>query len=341
MSDPTVSIITATYQHESVIAECIQSVLRQDYDRWEQVIVDDGSTDGTFEIACEFARRDPRVRVIRKPHGGIERLSDAYNLALGACRGPLVAILEGDDYWPSDKLSSQVPAHLENELLFSHGQVVMVSGQGEIGRYPNPPRMGMASSDDYLVWALTKQSYIMPVSAVISRTALSRIGGFSQDGSFPAVDYPTWLRLFQLPGQVLFVDKTLGFWRQSLTQVTKSHSVEIAERGLQLGLATVKSLAPSQQMRLGISERVVRRACFERQLSQVYLGAALDALFRCDRPAAKTYAFKLGAGQLRSKAQAVALLACAIAGVDMKRAQALYRKWGAWARASPGSAPQR
>src|SRR5207245_7643788 len=63
MSAPTVSVLMTAYNREQYIASSIESVLVQTFDDLELVIVDDGSTDGTVEIARHFARQDPRVRV--------------------------------------------------------------------------------------------------------------------------------------------------------------------------------------------------------------------------------------------------------------------------------------
>ena len=109
-----VSIITATYNHEKFIAKCIESVLRQTYPNWEQIIVDDGSTDNTESIVREYAAKDSRIKYIRKEHEGIMNLKNSYNLALDNSTGDLIAILEGDDYWPDYKLEVQVPYFKED-----------------------------------------------------------------------------------------------------------------------------------------------------------------------------------------------------------------------------------
>jgi glycosyltransferase involved in cell wall biosynthesis len=54
---PLVSIISPTYNHEKFIADCIESVLAQTYTNWEMIIIDDGSTDETFRVATEYAKR--------------------------------------------------------------------------------------------------------------------------------------------------------------------------------------------------------------------------------------------------------------------------------------------
>ncbi len=60
--DPLVSIITPTYNHENFISECLESVLAQSYANWEQIVIDDGSTDRTAKIVSQF--KDDRIKYI-------------------------------------------------------------------------------------------------------------------------------------------------------------------------------------------------------------------------------------------------------------------------------------
>jgi glycosyltransferase involved in cell wall biosynthesis len=86
-----VTVITPTYNHEQYIRACIESVLSQTYPKWEQVIVDDGSTDKTPEIIGSY--KDKRIRYVRQENVGIFRLPETYNRALAAARGELIAML--------------------------------------------------------------------------------------------------------------------------------------------------------------------------------------------------------------------------------------------------------
>lgn len=286
------SIITPTYQHASVIGPCISSVLDQSFTSWEQIIVDDGSDDGTLETALDRSHMDDRIKVIAKEHRGIQRLAESYNCALDVCRGELIAVLEGDDFWPPDKLAFQVDAHLDTSVLFSHGHVALMSGNDEIGLYPAPPCCGAQDTTTYLKWALTKKSYIMPVSCLIRKDALQAIGGFSQELGFPAVDYPTWLKLFQLPGKVVYLDHLLGYWRQGPDQVTQRHSVELAERGLDVALKTLGDLPQQTRESLELSASLVRGS-FSGYTGTVYWASLLDALSKADRLQATYYIRKL------------------------------------------------
>ncbi|MGH9421079.1 MAG: glycosyltransferase family 2 protein, partial [Thermoanaerobaculia bacterium] len=80
---PLVSVVLPVWNGERFLAEAIESVTSQTLVALELLIVDDGSTDRTSEIASEAARKDPRVIVIDRPHGGI---AEALNAGIGMAR---------------------------------------------------------------------------------------------------------------------------------------------------------------------------------------------------------------------------------------------------------------
>ena len=117
---PLVSIITPTYNHEQFIGQCVGSVLAQTYTNWEQIIIDDGSTDNTNEVIKTY--NDRRIRYIYQKNVGIWKLNETYNKALALANGELIAILEGDDFWPPDKLEVQVPFFLNTNVVLAFGE---------------------------------------------------------------------------------------------------------------------------------------------------------------------------------------------------------------------------
>lgn len=92
-----ISVVMPAWNRGDRIAAAIRSVLAQSHERFELLVVDDGSTDGTAEIAAAFTS-DPRVRVIQGEHGGV---SAARNLGIEAARGEIIAYLDSDNSWKS------------------------------------------------------------------------------------------------------------------------------------------------------------------------------------------------------------------------------------------------
>ena len=89
-----ISVIVPVYNVEKYLRRCVDSILDQTYTDFELLLVDDGSPDGCPQICDDYAERDPRVRVIHKPNGG---LISARNAGILAARGSYVCILDGDD----------------------------------------------------------------------------------------------------------------------------------------------------------------------------------------------------------------------------------------------------
>lgn len=91
-----ISVIIPIYKVEAYLCQCIDSVLAQDYQNLEVILVDDGSPDNCGSICDMYAERDGRVKVVHKQNGG---LSDARNVGVSHATGDYVMFLDGDDYW--------------------------------------------------------------------------------------------------------------------------------------------------------------------------------------------------------------------------------------------------
>lgn len=223
---PLVSIITPTYNHERFIGACIQSVLAQDYSQWEMVVIDDGSSDRTWEIIQRFARQDGRIRAFRQPNKGVWRLAETYNFALEQSRGELIAVLEGDDLWPERKLSTQVNAHLSGDLCLSFGQMKLVDASGMVlpaQAYPDVkghPYLGKEASFNVFRRFLRGEFSMPAVTLIFNKKALMGIGGFIQPTYLPVVDYPTCVTLAAAESRIEFIPQVLGFWRRYPGQTT-------------------------------------------------------------------------------------------------------------------------
>jgi glycosyltransferase involved in cell wall biosynthesis len=120
-----VSVIVPAYQAEAYLEEALESVLEQDHLEVEVVVVDDGSTDRTAEIALAHG-----VRALRQPNTGP---AAARNAGLAVAQGAFVAILDADDVWPTDRLSRQVTHLLE------HPELGIVLGLTEVFLTPGQP----------------------------------------------------------------------------------------------------------------------------------------------------------------------------------------------------------
>ena len=109
MATPRVSVICIFFNAERFLAEAIESVLAQDFQDFELILADDGSSDRSSGIALDYALRDPgRVRYVEHEDHANRGMSAARNLGLAHARGEFVAFIDADDRWRRGKIGGQL-----------------------------------------------------------------------------------------------------------------------------------------------------------------------------------------------------------------------------------------
>jgi len=118
---PLVSIVLCFYNEERFIQESVQSIIDQDYDNWELILVDDGSSDQSTQMAKRFAESNP-IKIIyidHKRHAN-RGLSASRNTGIENAHGDFIAFIDADDVWLPNKLSNQL------EIFRKHPEVTVV-----------------------------------------------------------------------------------------------------------------------------------------------------------------------------------------------------------------------
>jgi glycosyltransferase involved in cell wall biosynthesis len=138
---PLVSVIIPCYNSGSTLMETVQSVQLQSYENWEIIIVNDGSTDNSAQLANQLAQEE-RVRVIHNHNGGV---SNARNCGVNSAKGELLAFLDADDIWHKDKLHIQSLFLKENKnvgVCYSRVRFTSPSGKSlqQYSAIPNKPQ---------------------------------------------------------------------------------------------------------------------------------------------------------------------------------------------------------
>lgn len=186
---PLVTVITPAYNVGKYLAEAIESVRRQTREDFEYLLVDDGSTDNTLEIAAEYARRDSRIRLIQAAHGGH---SAARNRGITQARGMYIAFLDGDDRWHPEFLDQQV-ALLESlppavGAVFCRSRVILENGTK--AQFLWQP----AGSYDFDKFLIRNNPSRNGSSLLIRKSCFDELGGFNEDVP-SAADLEMWLRI--------------------------------------------------------------------------------------------------------------------------------------------------
>lgn len=117
MSEHLVSIVTPVYNAEKFISETIDSIQKQTYKDWELILVDDCSSDSSYDIISEYMKNDKRIRYIK-----LEKNSGAAvsrNTGIKNAKGRFIAFVDSDDIWLPKKLEKQIKYMLDKKLSFT------------------------------------------------------------------------------------------------------------------------------------------------------------------------------------------------------------------------------
>jgi glycosyltransferase involved in cell wall biosynthesis len=223
-NQPSVSVLMPVFNAEATIADAVSSILRQTYDDFELVIVDDGSNDAGPAAVESF--REKRIRLIRAPHRGIIH---ALNLGIAECRAELIARMDADDISHPRRLEAQV------SLMRSRPDVSVCSCL--VRTFPSRAVLGgMRRYEQWLNSLVTHEqiardifveSPIAHPTAMLRKRELVEIGGYQERGW--AEDYDLWLRYHAAGKRFAKVRQTLLMWRQTegrITFVDSRYSVE-------------------------------------------------------------------------------------------------------------------
>ena len=173
-----VSIIIPAYNQARFLAQAVDSALQQTHPNLEVVVVDDGSTDETPQVADSFASR-PNVRIIHQANAG---LPGARNRGLVESTGDYVCFLDSDDYYAPDKVARQAALlDADPELGFVYCDITTVDESGQ----PVPEQYSIAKSQrelsGNLFTSLLLGGYFPPHTVMIRRAVLDRTGAFNPD----------------------------------------------------------------------------------------------------------------------------------------------------------------
>jgi teichuronic acid biosynthesis glycosyltransferase TuaG len=129
--NPLVSIITPLYNSGRFIDATINSVISQSYTNWELIIVDDCSTDNSYQIVKQRAETESKIKLYKlnenSGHPSIVR-----NYAIEKSKGDFIAFLDSDDLWDELKLEKQVNFMVENNFCFSHTAYRKINSEGVV-----------------------------------------------------------------------------------------------------------------------------------------------------------------------------------------------------------------
>lgn len=211
MNTPLVSIIIPCYNAAATIRQSIESVLAQTYRNWEMLIVDNCSTDNSASIINEYAGRDRRIRYLKTDRNSGSSAMPR-NVGLDHASGELVAMLDADDMWLSDKLTDQVAFMEKHHYDFVYSDYEKMSSDGARngrvirGRTVSTYRNTLGSND------------IPCLTVLIRKTLFDKVRfEFDPPGR---EDWVAWLKLLKNGNNAYNTGKVHALYRQAATSLT-------------------------------------------------------------------------------------------------------------------------
>jgi glycosyltransferase involved in cell wall biosynthesis len=184
-----VSVIVPAYNIAGYLTATLRSLVAQTYKDFEVLIVDDGSTDETAQVAHGFVANHANFHLLKKPNGG---LSSARNFGIAAAKGEYIALLDGDDLYRPTKLQRH------NALLDRNPQVGVVYSASQAMRDDGGRTWlslsGKPVAKDPLEALLYKNFVGHGSNAMFRRSLIDEVGGFDE-GLVSVEDLDFWLRI--------------------------------------------------------------------------------------------------------------------------------------------------
>ena len=220
-----ISILLPVFDAETTLEACLRSIARQTEQRFECVIVDDGSRDASPRLARRFAERDARFRVVAMQHAG---LVAALTRGLRECRAPLIARMDADDVMHRDRLAHQHLALSADPTLAAVGCHVRLFPRSGLGGGMRSYEAWLSSIDS--AQRVREEAFVeCPVAhpTLMIRTAVLREFEYREAG-WPE-DYDLVLRLLAAGQRIGVVPRRLHAWRHSVERLSQTDPTYSAE----------------------------------------------------------------------------------------------------------------
>ncbi|PUA34074.1 MAG: hypothetical protein B9J98_01440 [Candidatus Terraquivivens tikiterensis] len=201
---PIISIIIPAHNEEKTIAARIASVLENDYKFKEVIVVDDGSTDGTYAAASRFKER---VKLLSRPKGGIKAY--ALNYGLSFAKGEVVVTVDADTMISRDAIN-KIAAYFSNpNILAASGNLRVINENKNLLTRLQSYEYVIAFDIGRRLQALFRTLLIIPgAMSVVRKNVLERIGGFDP---FLGEDFDLTLKVHKIKGRVVFIPDCYAF----------------------------------------------------------------------------------------------------------------------------------
>lgn len=250
--EPLVTIITPTFNRAKFILESVQSVIDQDYDNVQHIIVDDGSLDNTRGLLQRYIDEG----IIEYYYQENQGQSTARNMALLKARGENICFLDSDNLWLRGKLRKQVEILEENaDIDVVYGDKITIDENGE-----EIDRTNIARYSGYIAPQMLQDNFVSMNTAMVRKRCFDEMGGIRKTRRV-ADDYDLWLR-FSARYKFLYTPEYFAKYRVMSDQISsdKRGRFEANEQIIHDFLREFPDAVTPRQARKGLSTFYARKA---------------------------------------------------------------------------------
>ena len=266
MNKSLISIALCTYNGEEYLAEQLNSILRQDYQPIEIVIIDDCSTDQTYQLLEKYKQRHPHIKLYQNNKN--VGFNKNFEKALSNCSGDFIAIADQDDIWEPEKLTAQMTAIKDNLLLYHDSSMIDEKGTSTGKKLSDGHRFVNGKCDQFLLF----NNCVSGHTCLLKKELLREV--------FPIPEnmyYDWWLAYTAASlGKINYIEPALVKHRRHISNATASDKMNSRAqriRNLKLfknhPLCTVKTKGLITELLNGYKD--LEKQVFSRQLFTVLL----------------------------------------------------------------------
>ena len=206
------SIVVPCFNVQDTLKETIESILKQDFNNYEIVAVDDGSFDKTSQILNNYKIKN-NIRVITQSNKG---LGAARNTGIKASDGIYICLLDADDLWVANKLTKVYEIIKNKKYSLISNDEIILGNKYLFYLRNNPPR----SLSNLLISGNT----LSPSAITIKKEIFDKVGLFKEGKQFLGVeDWDFWIRLIDSGEKIKHLPEPLGIYRRDIQNMSKSN----------------------------------------------------------------------------------------------------------------------
>lgn len=228
-----ISIILPVFNGEKYLRNCIESILNQNFQQFELLVINDGSVDNSEKIIKEF--EDPRVKYFGKSNTG---LSDSLNYGISKSNFELICRIDQDDLMRPDRLVKQYEYMKENNSKFAVCTfATMIDGNGRIVGKLKPPK-----DENWIQFQINFENRFIHSGIMFRKSVLRQLGGYSTNIDLqPPEDFELWSKALKAyPYSIGILPEYLTFYRVSDNSMSRKHpkmvinSINICHRNVEI-----------------------------------------------------------------------------------------------------------